>query len=437
MEAWTRRASLCRSRKEGAGGADPLGCGGRMLQKQVEHQIGQMRERGVLTQREENLTAWREPAGTRPEPGVVAWTRRRFWAIAAVLGLALAGAVWLAAPGLHSRAGLKSQYRPPRSIPFPPENPFTAAKADLGRALFFDKRLSGSQSMSCGSCHQPGLGWGDGRSQPVNDNGEIMALRAPTLIDDAWTPILGWDGKFPDLEAVTRAAIADKGSMNLSEADALARISANPDYVRAFAEAFPDHQISARNLAAAIATFERLIVSRSDSPFDRWIAGEADAISPSAKRGFALFNGRARCSSCHSGWAFTDGSFHDVGVATGADVGRGRYFPTSQKLEHAFKTPTLRGVAQRGPYMHDGSVRTLAEVIDLYDRGGIARPSRADPIQPLHLTETEKSDLLAFLRTLSGQTSWSDDPPVPPDRNQNLGNEAPSSTSPPISSKPP
>ncbi len=239
-----------------------------------------------------------------------------------------------------------------------------------------------------------------------------MALRAPTLIDDAWTMLLGWDGKFPDLEAVTRTVFRDGGSMNLDEEIALGRIGANPDYARAFAETFPDRQISGRNMEAAIATFERLIVTKGDAPFDRWIAGDAAAISPSAKRGFDLFNGRARCSACHSGWAFTDGSFHDIGVGKGDDIGRGKYFPTSQKLKYAFKTPTLRGVAQRGPYMHDGSLRTLTEVIDLYDRGGIPRPSRDDMIKPLHLTQAERSDLLAFLQTLSGQTSWSNERPL-------------------------
>jgi cytochrome c peroxidase len=264
-----------------------------------------------------------------------------------------------------------------------------------------------------------------------------MAHRTPTLINDAWTPLLGWDGRFDDLEAVTRTVVKAGGTMNVDEGVALKRVAANPAYVRAFAETFPDHQISGRNLAAAIATFERLIVAQGDSPFDRWVAGESDAISPAAKRGFDLFNGRAKCSACHSGWAFTDGSFHDIGTATGDDVGRGQYFPSSQKLRHAFKTPTLRGVAQRGPYMHDGSVQTLSEAIDLYDRGGIPRPSRADMIRPLHLTKAEKADLLAFLQTLSGRVSWSDEPPLPVDSSQNLGRPAPRSTSPPISKRPP
>ncbi|HJS87026.1 MAG TPA: cytochrome c peroxidase [Acetobacteraceae bacterium] len=390
-----------------------------------------MRVKWVLTQEQVNLSSWRRPALASRR-----WSKRHLCGLAA-LGVALVAGGWLAISARNPQADLKAQYRPPVSIPFPSENPFTIAKANLGRALFFDTRLSGSQTMSCASCHQPGLGWSDGRPRPVDDDGQPMAMRTPTLIDDAWTPLLGWDGKFADIEAVTRTVLRYGGTMNLDEEIALKRIAADPEYARAFAEAFPDHRISGRNLAAAIATFERLIVTKGDAPFDRWIAGEEDAISPAAKRGFDLFNGRARCSACHSGWTFTDGSFHDVGNPIANYIGRGRYFPTSQKLKYAFKTPTLRGVAERGPYMHDGSMRTLTEVIDLYDRGGIPRPSRADVIKPLHLTQAERSDLLAFLKTLSGHTSWSTDPPLPVEGDQNFGRAAPSSTSPPISNKPP
>jgi len=149
-----------------------------------------------------------------------------------------------------------------------------------------------------------------------------------------------------------------------------------------------------------LATFERTIVS-GDAPFDRWIHGDEAAISAAAKRGFALFNGKANCAVCHSGWTFTDAAFHDIGVAKDDDLGRGRLFPSSVKLQHAFKTPTLRDVARRAPYMHDGSVASLAGVIELYDRGGIDRPSRDNDIRPLNLQSREKADLIAFLNTLS------------------------------------
>ena len=153
-----------------------------------------------------------------------------------------------------------------------------------------------------------------------------------------------------------------------------------------------------------MATFEREIVS-TEAPFDRWVKGDETAVSAEAKRGFDLFNTKGHCSSCHSGWTFSDGSFHDIGTAVGVNTGRGKFFPTSVKLQYAFKTPTLRDVALRAPYMHDGSVATLEAVIDLYDRGGIERPSRSELVRPLGLTDGEKSDLAAFLRSLTGDAT--------------------------------
>jgi cytochrome c peroxidase len=189
--------------------------------------------------------------------------------------------------------------------------------------------------------------------------------------------------------------------MNLPEKVLIERLSAIPGYNDAFAAAYGKPDITRRNVELALATYERSIVS-GEAPFDRWIRGDETAISEAAKRGFDLFNGKARCSSCHSGWTFTDGSFHDIGTARNDDLGRGRLFPTSVKLRHAFKTPTLRDVARRTPYMHDGSIATLKAVIDLYDRGGIERPSRSELISPLGLSKNEKADLIALLHTLNG-----------------------------------
>jgi cytochrome c peroxidase len=149
-----------------------------------------------------------------------------------------------------------------------------------------------------------------------------------------------------------------------------------------------------------MATFERTIVA-APAPFDRWIEGDESAIDASAKRGFALFNDKAGCANCHQGPSFTDDSFHDIGIAPEDDIGRGRLFPTSVKLMHAFKVPTLRDVARRAPYMHDGSLPTLAAVVDAYDSGGMARPSRSELIHPLGLSADEKRDLIAFLSTLT------------------------------------
>jgi cytochrome c peroxidase len=200
--------------------------------------------------------------------------------------------------------------------------------------------------------------------------------------------------------------------MNMTEAELIARLSAIPGYVTAFQLAFEDPVITRRRIELALATFERTIIA-AEAPFDRWILGDEQAITPAAKRGFEIFNGKAHCSACHSGPSFTDGSFHDIGSAENDDVGRGRLFPTSEKLQHAFKTPTLRDVARRAPYMHDGSVATLQDVIALYDKGGVDRPSRSPLIKPLMLTEVEKADLIAFLDTLSGSLTSAEVPTLP------------------------
>lgn len=318
------------------------------------------------------------------------------------------------------RAGWRDGYRPPAEIPFPAENAYSAAKADLGRRLFFDPILSGDRTRACATCHIPDLAWADGRARAATRQDGDMDLRTPTVLNVAWQDgPLGWDGKFPTLESVSAMPITAPGNMNLPMAEALKRLSDDPDYVAAFTSAFADPAVTREKLEAALATFERLIVT-APAPFDRWIAGQEDAIGEPAKRGFDLFNGRAGCAGCHSGWSFTDNSFHDIGVGTGSDIGRGRFKPTSVALQYAFKTPTLREIEQRGPYMHDGSVPTLEAVIALYDRGGIDRPSRSRLIKPLHLSATERADLLAFLGTLSARTerdlvtaSFTARPPAP------------------------
>ncbi|CAM5479485.1 Cytochrome c551 peroxidase OS=Afipia felis OX=1035 GN=ccp PE=4 SV=1 [Afipia felis] len=307
---------------------------------------------------------------------------------------------YMAAEGTHDVDPIRTQYRRPVIIPFPDDNPYTKAKADLGKMLFFDPLLSGSRKHSCSSCHMPANSWSDGRSHAVGEDPAGMDIRTPTLIDIAFVDVLGWDGKFIDLESVAFGPLTSPQNMNITERELVRRLSASPRYTAAFAKAFGSKHVTRRRIELALATYERTIVA-GEAPFDRWVMGDDNAISPEAKRGFALFNGKAHCSSCHSGPSFTDGSFQDIGSATGGDIGRGHLFPTSEKLQYAFKTPTLRDVANRGPYMHDGSVATLEDVIELYNRGGIDRPSRSPSIRPLSLTAGEKAELIAFLKTLS------------------------------------
>jgi cytochrome c peroxidase len=310
------------------------------------------------------------------------------------------GAIYGAAEGLHA---LRQQYRRPAQIPYPKDNPYSHAKYELGRTLFFDPILSESKVRSCSSCHNPGLSWGDGQPRAIGEHQTQLGsgLRTPTLLNVAWTPKLGWDGHFSTLEGVAIGPITATDNMNLPEQTMLDRLSAVPGYVKAFDAAFGKGDVTTLKVEQALATFERGIVS-DEAPFDRWVKGDEAAIGPAAKLGFVLFNGNANCAACHSGWAFTDVSFHDIGVAQNDDIGRGRLFPTSVKLKYAFKTPTLRDVTRRGPYMHDGSLSTIEDVIDLYNRGGIDRPSRDDAIHQLNLPQSDKADLIAFLETLNG-----------------------------------
>jgi cytochrome c peroxidase len=324
---------------------------------------------------------------------------RTYGALAPAL-LLLCSAVAFAGVASH-RVAWRAQYkRPAVAVQYPKENPYTPQKAHLGKLLFFDPLLSGSRSRSCATCHIPSLSWTDGLSRALSDTQSAMPLHSPTLLNVGTVPILGWDGKFANLEAVTFGPILAPNNMNLTEAELIKRLSAIPGYVSAFEEAFGKDAINRRNVERAVATFERSIIS-GQAPFDRWIEGDKNAISEQAKRGFDIFNGKANCAACHSGWAFTDGSFHDIGSATGDDIGRGQFFPKSRLLRYAFKTPTLRDVARRAPYMHDGSIANLEGVIELYDRGGIERPSRSKEIRPLSLTAAEKADLIAFLGTLT------------------------------------
>jgi cytochrome c peroxidase len=211
--------------------------------------------------------------------------------------------------------------------------------------------------------------------------------------------LLMWDGRKTSLEDQALGPVTAAVEMNQDADKLIEKLGAIDGYRAQFKRVFGEEGLSPKTIAQAIATYERTIVSGS-APFDRWVAGDENAISEPAKRGFDLFNGKANCAVCHSGWNFTDNSFRDVGMPD-KDIGRGEFVPTVS-MQQAFKTPTLRDVDRRAPYMHDGSLNSLVAVIDHYDRGGIARPSLSDEVRPLGLSEAEKRDLLAFLLTLTG-----------------------------------
>jgi cytochrome c peroxidase len=314
----------------------------------------------------------------------------------------------LAAPALASAESLGDSavrpfldgYRRGAEPPHPATNAPTPARVELGKTLFFDPRLSASGVMSCGTCHNPALSWGDGLPRGVGHGMKTLSRRTPTILNVAWSELLFWDGRAASLEEQALGPITSPGEMNLSLEELASRVRGIAEYAPLFEAAYPGEPVAPETIAKAIACYERTVVS-GRAPFDRWIEGDEDALSASAKRGFLLFNTKARCATCHSGWRFTDDAFHDIGVP-GEDRGRGQHLPTIEIVQFGFKTPTLRNVDRRAPYMHDGSEATLASVIELYDQGGREkRPSLSREMKPLGLSKREKQDLVAFLGTLT------------------------------------
>ena len=304
-----------------------------------------------------------------------------------------------------------NEFRRPTEIPFPDDNPYSEDKERLGKTLFFDRQLSASGAFSCATCHSPSYGWEDGMALAIGHGFKRTSRHTPTILNLAWGELFFWDGRAASLEEQALGPIAAPGEMNLPLDEAEQRVRQNPTYQRLFADAFPGQDITLDTIAKAIATYERTIVS-AKAPFDKWVEGDADAISPAAQRGFQLFNGKGNCSVCHAGWRFTDDGFHDVGLAS-QDKGRASILPGVPVLEHAFKTPTLRNIAQRAPYMHDGSIATLREVVDFYNDGFVKRDSLSMNIKELNLTDGEIDDIVSFLETLSSKDAPVTMPSVP------------------------
>ncbi len=329
-----------------------------------------------------------------PRRPVAAWLRAGFLAAC----VALCQPAWAdTAPA--ALAAMKAEYQRPAQVPHPPANPPTAAKTDLGHKLFFDPRLSGPSTMSCASCHNPALSWGDGLPTAIGSAANVLGRRSPTILNLAWAEAMFWDGRADTLEQQAIGPIQAPGEMNQSMPRLIALLNAIPGYRDAFGAAFPNEPISATTIAKALATFQRAIVS-GEAPFDRWINGDETAIPEAAKRGFVTFNTKGHCASCHSTWRFSDDSFHDIGLP-GDDPGRGAVIAGVEPLRQAFKTPGLRNVTERAPYMHNGSIPTLAAVVRHYDHGFTRRSSLSAEIHRLNLTDPEVDDLVAFLRTLS------------------------------------
>ena len=326
--------------------------------------------------------------------------------VAAAILLAAAGVLVLTqsqpAPAQDLKAIKADDRRPaPRPVEIP-------ALAKLGRALFFDTRISASGKTACATCHFPEFGYVVTDAHPINDSGKPTSRKSQPLIGLGYAgkALVGWDGRSETLEAQAKASIAT-GSMSMRETSTPVkvdiieeRVKSDSGYAAKFNAALPGRPIDVDAIATALAAFERTL-EPAITPFDRWIAGDETAISAAAKRGFALFNGKAACIACHNGWRFTDDQFHDIGTTT-TDQGRGKA-AKDETLNFAFKTPTLRSVALRAPYMHNASLATLDDVMRHYAKGGIDRPSRSPLLVPIQLSDAERHDLVVFMNTLTGE----------------------------------
>lgn len=294
--------------------------------------------------------------------------------------------------------------RPP-AVAAPPgaaPNAADEAKIALGRELFHDPRLSGAGHASCATCHDPERAFTDGRKTAMGADGSILPRNAPALYDLAWASSFFWDGRAPTLEEQARVPILAPNELAGDFAAIGERLSADPVMADRFASAFPGAPVANEaNVLAALAAYERSLVSPA-TRFDKWVEGDDTALSDQEREGFAIFVGKGGCVSCHGGWRLTDDAFHDAGLP-GNDIGRGSLSKDGAGLPE-FKTPSLREVARTAPYMHDGSLATLEDVVAHYSDNLVIRPSLAPTlVRDLKLTDTEKAALVAFLKTLSSE----------------------------------
>lgn len=292
-------------------------------------------------------------------------------------------------------------------MPVPEDNPLTPAKVALGRQLFADTLLSRDRSLSCASCHDPLRAFTDGRAVAIGVYGRHGTRNAPALINRGYGSSFFWDGRTSSLEEQVTQPILDPRELDMTVEEVVTRMSRNQVYEELFKNAF-GRAVNGTDLSRALASYVRSILS-GNAPIDRYFwNGEREALSVLARRGLELFRGKANCVACHIGPNFTDELFHNTGVAwrKGKLIDSGRYLVTGRSEDQgAFKTPTLREVAETGPYMHDGSVETLEAVLEFYSKGGNPNPYLDPAIRPLDLTDREKEDLVDFLKALSG-TSW-------------------------------
>ena len=291
----------------------------------------------------------------------------------------------------------------------------SAKQIALGKQLYFDPRLSRDNTISCASCHDPKKGFSNGETFATGVRNQVGGRNSPTVINTAFQRFQFWDGRAGTLEEQALGPIQNPIEMDMTLEEVVKRLNGIPGYRQQFQDVFGT-DVNSEGIAKAIAAYERTVLS-GNAPYDQFQAGDKSALSESAQRGMKLFFGRANCSACHAGPNFTDNGFHNIGIGMDAkepDPGR----VAISKLggdTGAFKTPTLREIARSGPYMHDGSLKTLSDVVAHYNRGGIANPWLDEEMFEMKLTELEQADLVKFLEEgLSSSTYPNHTPPELP-----------------------
>jgi len=340
--------------------------------------------------------------------------------------------------------------KPPLGLPplspvsvVPASNPLTKGKYELGRQLYFDPRVSLDGSVSCATCHNPDKGWTDNMKVSTGIDSLRGVRNSPTVTNTAYGKSMFWDGREPSLETQAQGPMINPVEMgNPNHMGVVERIREVPAYQEQFAKVFGT-SVTLDGMAKALATFERVAALSGNSKYDQYNAGEIDALSESEKRGMVLFGLRlhpedeyepevelqkAKCTLCHVGANFTDELYHNLGIGWNEelkkhdDIGRSgaeRIGHRNEASMGAFKTPTVRDAALSGPYMHDGSLKTLEEVMDHYNKGGTPNPALDPDMKPLNLTQQESDDVVAFMKALTGEDRKSTDellPELPPDK---------------------
>ena len=310
---------------------------------------------------------------------------------------------------------------------FPEANPYSVEKAKLGKLLFFDPRLSSSKQISCASCHDPELGWGDGRHLAFGHDRQNGKRNAMTILNTGYYHRLFWDGRAANLENQVVFPVQDPLEMAQSLKTMEKNIKKIKGYKSYFKEAFGTEKVTAERIQKAIATFERTVVSKP-TRFDSFIKGNAKALSDDEVRGLHLFRTKARCINCHNTPLFSDNQFHNDGQtlygSTMQDFGLYNFTKNNEDIGK-FRTPSLRETISTGPWMHHGNFPSLVDVVEYYNLGNPApiqrsvqvdesmRPVTSPILKKLHLTKTERQQLESFLRTISTPSQKMNPFPLP------------------------